>query len=184
MRATACCAPWARPCPSVRTVPDHKATGTNRRALIHERDAAKAALLASVHPAAAGQVFNVSDGRNHSLKEIISAICSALERKPPQFSLPVQPLRDRVLREDRTDLPAGIFCSTPCEIPVTRVAGCGYQIDLRRDGYKSLHREVRMSMDPEDGSTKRSPLWSGGGDIFTGGGVGMIGAPAMSISFL
>jgi len=41
------------------------------------------------HPAAAGKIFNVSDGEFHTLNEIIESICSALGRKPPQLSLPV-----------------------------------------------------------------------------------------------
>ena len=45
------------------------------------------------HPAAAGGVFNVTDGKFHTLNEIIESICSALGRKPPRLSLPVGPVR-------------------------------------------------------------------------------------------
>jgi len=38
-------------------------------------------------------VYNVSDGQFHTLKEIIVAICDALGRKPPRFSVPVGPAR-------------------------------------------------------------------------------------------
>ena len=38
-------------------------------------------------------VYNVSDGQFHTLKEIINAICQALGRKPPRFSVPVGPAR-------------------------------------------------------------------------------------------
>jgi UDP-glucose 4-epimerase len=48
-------------------------------------------LLAVQHPKAAGKVYNVSDGHFHSLKEIIVAICHALGRNPPRFSVPVGP---------------------------------------------------------------------------------------------
>ena len=41
------------------------------------------------HPNAAGKIYNVSDGQFHTLKEIIAAICQALGRKPPRFSVPV-----------------------------------------------------------------------------------------------
>ncbi|MCJ7654343.1 MAG: NAD-dependent epimerase/dehydratase family protein, partial [Dehalococcoidia bacterium] len=67
--------------------------GSNRRTLIYDRDVARAALLASQHPNAAGKVYNVSDGHFHTLKEIIVAICQALGRKPPRFSVPVGPAR-------------------------------------------------------------------------------------------
>jgi len=80
--------------------------GTNRRTLIHERDLARAAILAGRHPAAAGQIFNVSDGQNHSLSEILRAICRALGRKPPRLSLPARPVRALVgILEDA----AGMF---------------------------------------------------------------------------
>ena len=46
-------------------------------------------MLAVSHPAAAGRVFNVTDGAFHTLKDIIESICSALRRKPPRLSLPV-----------------------------------------------------------------------------------------------
>lgn len=68
-------------------------SGRNRRTLVHEYDVARAALLASRHPAAAGQVFNVTDGNFYTLKEIISAICAALGRRPPRFPLPAGPVR-------------------------------------------------------------------------------------------
>jgi UDP-glucose 4-epimerase len=67
--------------------------GRNRRTLIYDRDVARAALLAVQHPDAAGKVYNVSDGHFHTLKEIIVAICQALGRKPPRFSVPVGPAR-------------------------------------------------------------------------------------------
>ncbi|MDO8957582.1 MAG: UDP-glucose 4-epimerase, partial [Deltaproteobacteria bacterium] len=51
------------------------------------------AALAVSHPAAAGRVFNVTDGEFHTLNEIIESICSALGRKPPRLSLPVGPTR-------------------------------------------------------------------------------------------
>jgi len=67
--------------------------GSNRHTLIYDKDLAQAVVLALVHPAAAGQVFNVTDGRCHSLKEIIAAMCLALGRTPPRWSLPRKPVR-------------------------------------------------------------------------------------------
>jgi nucleoside-diphosphate-sugar epimerase len=48
---------------------------------------------AVVHLAAAGRIFNVTDGQFHALNEIIAAICAALGRRPPRFSIPVGPAR-------------------------------------------------------------------------------------------
>lgn len=68
-------------------------SGWNRRTVIYDKDVAKAAVLALGHPAAAGRLYNVSDGQYHRLKEMIEAICRALGRLPPRFSLPAAPVR-------------------------------------------------------------------------------------------
>ena len=44
--------------------------GLNRRTLIYDKDVGRAAALAVSHPAAAGRVFNVTDGGFHTLNEI------------------------------------------------------------------------------------------------------------------
>ena len=59
--------------------------GLNRRTLVYDKDVGRAAALAVSHPAAAGRVFNVTDGGIHTLNEIIESICSALGRKPPRL---------------------------------------------------------------------------------------------------
>lgn len=67
--------------------------GRNRRTLIYDRDAARAAVVAVRHPAAAGKIFNVSDGQFHTLSEIIATMCEALGRTLPPLTLPVGPVR-------------------------------------------------------------------------------------------
>jgi UDP-glucose 4-epimerase len=67
--------------------------GRNRRTLIHDRDVARAAVLAVQHPGAAGQVYNVSDGQFHTLNDIIAAICTALGRPSPRIYIPLGPVR-------------------------------------------------------------------------------------------
>jgi UDP-glucose 4-epimerase len=67
--------------------------GRNRRTLVHEQDAVRAALLAAQHPRAPGRIYNVSDGEIHLLREIIAAICKAIGRRPPRFFLPIRPTR-------------------------------------------------------------------------------------------
>jgi UDP-glucose 4-epimerase len=67
--------------------------GGNRRTLVYDKDVGRAAVLADSHPAAAGRIFNVTDGKFHTLNEIIESICLALGRKPPRCALPVGPTR-------------------------------------------------------------------------------------------
>jgi nucleoside-diphosphate-sugar epimerase len=67
--------------------------GENLRTLVHENDLAAATALAATHPAAAGRIYNVSDGTPHRLSEIIAAIATALERRPPRWHVPVTPVR-------------------------------------------------------------------------------------------
>ncbi len=54
---------------------------------------AQAALLAAEAPQAAGQRYNVTDGHFHTLQDIILEMCHALNRRPPRFHLPVNPIR-------------------------------------------------------------------------------------------
>jgi UDP-glucose 4-epimerase len=68
-------------------------SGLNRRTLVYDKDVGRAVELAVSHPAAAGRIFNVTDGGFHALNEIIESICAALGRKPPRLSLPVSPVR-------------------------------------------------------------------------------------------
>ena len=63
--------------------------GANRRTIVHDRDLSQAILLASSHPAAAGAVFNVTDGSVHTLAQIVAAIHRALGRRPPRFHVPL-----------------------------------------------------------------------------------------------
>ena len=104
--------------------------GRNRRTLIHDRDAAQAAVLAAGHADAGGRVFNVSDGEYHSLREIIGAVCAALGRNPPRVSLPVGPVRVAAgILERAADLVG--FRS-----PVTRATVDKYTEDIAVDSRK------------------------------------------------
>ncbi len=67
--------------------------GSNRRAMVYDKDVADAAVLAATQPAAAGRVYNVSDGEGHTLGAIIGAICGALGRTPPRWHVPLWPVR-------------------------------------------------------------------------------------------
>jgi UDP-glucose 4-epimerase len=67
--------------------------GDNLRTLVFEEDLAAATALAATHPAAAGRIYNVSDGTPHPLREIITAISAALGRRPPRWHAPIGPVR-------------------------------------------------------------------------------------------
>ena len=81
--------------------------GRNFRTLVYEVDAIRAAVLAADHPLAAGQVYNVSDGAVHRLREIIQAICESLGRRPPRFTVPLRAARLAAAAADRTLSPFG-----------------------------------------------------------------------------
>lgn len=102
--------------------------GQNRRTLVYDKDVGRAAVLAVSHPAAAGRVFNVTDGAFHTLNEIIESICSALGRKPPQLSLPISPTRALVGLVEKGSRSIGL------KPPVTREMIDKYTEDIAVDG--------------------------------------------------
>jgi nucleoside-diphosphate-sugar epimerase len=67
--------------------------GKNRRTLVYAGDVARAAALAMQNPLAAGKIYNVTDGKFHTINEISSAICQAAGLTPPRFSIPIYPVR-------------------------------------------------------------------------------------------
>jgi nucleoside-diphosphate-sugar epimerase len=66
--------------------------GDNLRTLVFEDDLASATALAAQHPAAAGRIYNVSDGKLHALRDVIHAICLALGRPTPRLHIPIAPV--------------------------------------------------------------------------------------------
>ena len=75
--------------------------GSNLKTLVYEKDSARAAILAAEHPLAAGQLYNVSDGTVHSLREILDAISVALGRRPPRVFVPIAMARLAAAAADR-----------------------------------------------------------------------------------
>ena len=102
-------------------------SGLNRRTLVYDKDVGRAALLAVSHPAAAGRVFNVTDGKFHTLNEIIESICSALGRKPPRLSLPVGPIRTLISLIEKGSHAIGL------KPPITRAIIDKYTEDIAVD---------------------------------------------------
>ena len=113
-------------------------TGHNRRTLVYDKDVARAVVLAIQHPAAAGKIYNVTDGQFHELREIISAICKALGRKPPRFSIPADPAR----------AVAGIIEDTMRLIgrhaPISRATIDKYAEDIAVEGQR-IQKELRFA---------------------------------------
>jgi nucleoside-diphosphate-sugar epimerase len=101
--------------------------GTNRRALINDRDVAAATLLAATHPAAAGRTYNLSDGIDYPLADVIGAMCHALGRQPPRVRLPLPPVRWAAGVVEAMARVAGV------RPPVTRAAIEKYTEDTRVD---------------------------------------------------
>ncbi len=115
--------------------------GLNRRTLVYDKDVGRAAALAVSHPAAAGphtnpvgvgagRVFNVTDGKFHTLNEIIESICSALGRKPPRLSLPVGPTRTLIRLIEKGSHAIGL------KPPVTRAIIDKYTEDIAVDSQR------------------------------------------------
>ena len=79
--------------------------GSNRRTLIHEKDVVRAAILCAENEQANRQIYNVTDGEIHTLREIVAAISNALNKKPPRLELPLALIKPLVgLGEDAAKL--------------------------------------------------------------------------------
>ena len=65
----------------------------NKRSMVDVRDVVQAALLAAANPAAAGQVYIVTDGQAYSSRQIYEWICAALQRPVPRWAIPSSLLR-------------------------------------------------------------------------------------------
>ena len=60
----------------------------NKRSMIHVDDLARAILLVSDDDRANGEIFIATDGAPHSSREIYNAMCSALDKSIPKWSVP------------------------------------------------------------------------------------------------
>lgn len=65
----------------------------NRRSMIHLDDLVEAALLVAADPRAAGRIYILTDGMDYSTRDLYLAICAALGRPVPGWSLPWPVLR-------------------------------------------------------------------------------------------
>jgi UDP-glucose 4-epimerase len=70
-------------------VPD---TG-NRRSMVDVRDLVRAVLLATDNPDAAGRIYLITDGEDYTTRRIYTAMCAALGKSVPAWSVPAPVLR-------------------------------------------------------------------------------------------
>jgi nucleoside-diphosphate-sugar epimerase len=89
--------------------------GRNRRTLVHEDDAVRAALLAARHPHAAGKVFNVTDGSVHEFGRIVDTVARHCGREPRRIRIPVMPVRSVATAVDAV---RRCFRSRPLFVPL------------------------------------------------------------------
>ncbi len=60
----------------------------NNRSMVHVDDVVLALRLAAERPRAAGQTYLITDGEAYSARRTYNAICKALGRRPPRWSVP------------------------------------------------------------------------------------------------
>lgn len=65
----------------------------NKRSMIHVDDVVDAALLVAERKAAGGKTYVLTDGESYSTRRIYLALCAALGRKVPPWTVPVWILR-------------------------------------------------------------------------------------------
>jgi len=67
--------------------------GRNRRTVVYDQDVGRAVCSVVDTPEAAGKVYNVTDGKIHTVQDIFRAISLAAGPTAPRFFLPVLPVR-------------------------------------------------------------------------------------------
>jgi nucleoside-diphosphate-sugar epimerase len=115
-------------------------SGSNRRTLIYDKDAARATVLAMQHPVAAGNLYNVTDGQFHTVSEITTTICRALGRMQPRVSVPLGLARFAVGIVERLTQLTGV------RPPITQATLDKYTEDVAVDGRRI---EVDLGFCPE-----------------------------------
>lgn len=134
--------------------------GTNRRTLIYDHDVGRAVLAVLKSPKAEGQVYNVTDGTTHTVREIIGAICLALDRPTPRFFLPVLPARLAVRAGFR------LFKSLKIKAPEQVAVLYKYFEDIAADGSKiQIETGFRPQFDLERGWRDAIRLMREAGDL-------------------
>jgi nucleoside-diphosphate-sugar epimerase len=124
--------------------------GDNLRTVVFERDLACAIACAATHPDAARRIYNVSDGHPHPLREIISAICAALGRRPPRWHAPVGPVRAALRMASVIDSKLPLMLDKYLEEVAVDASRIQTELDFRPatsliDGWRATVDEMRRS---------------------------------------
>lgn len=106
--------------------------GLNRRTLVHQSDAAAAAVLAA-ECAKGGSIYNVTDGSVYTLREIADAVGDALGKKVTRIHLPIEPVRVGITAVETLARNLGI------RPPVSRGLLDKFLEDIAVDGSKIQH---------------------------------------------
>lgn len=94
-------------------------------------DVVRAALLADETPAAAGGVYNITDGRNTTLREFVTFACEHLGVEPPTRRVPAPVAR----------------AAAAIMEPIARAAGAKSPPPLSRGRLRFLHYNQRYSIE-------------------------------------
>lgn len=65
----------------------------NQRSMVHVDDLCEIAYLASINDCAIGKTYIAADEHSYSTREIYELICSALEKKPNKYQIPITLLK-------------------------------------------------------------------------------------------
>jgi len=95
----------------------------------------QAAVAALFNPAAAGEVFNVSDGTYHTINDIVAAMAAALRVPVPRWRVPLLPL---TLAAPLADFATGAI---GIKAPSVRAALATFTEDVAVDGSR-IQREL------------------------------------------
>lgn len=113
----------------------------NRRSMVHVDDAVQALMLAADTSAAMGNTYLVTDNQIYSTRQIYEAICRALARPIPRYSVPAWCISLAAVAGDLVRTTTGV------NVPLTRAAlrklrssACYSAEKIRRElGYQPLH---------------------------------------------
>jgi len=113
----------------------------NRRSMVHVDDAVQALMLAADTAAAVGNTYLVTDNQIYSTRQIYEAICGALAKPIPRYSVPAWCMSLAAMAGDLVRMTTGV------NVPLTRAAlrklrssACYSAEKIRRElGYQPLY---------------------------------------------
>jgi len=113
----------------------------NRRSMVHVDDAVQALMLAADTAAAVGNIYLVTDNQIYSTRQIYEAICGALAKPIPRYSVPAWCMSLAAMAGDLVRMTTGV------NVPLTRAAlrklrssACYSAEKIRRElGYQPLY---------------------------------------------